>query len=106
MDILRECGYSVAVVEKWNRFGRGGRGVRQDLFGVIDVIGVGVDGTVAVQCCGADVAAHVRKVRECDYLPAMLAAGWNVAVYSWTVKDFGTDLSIVEITEPAPALIT
>ncbi|MHB1530468.1 MAG: hypothetical protein ACYCXT_13820 [Acidiferrobacteraceae bacterium] len=44
---LRKAGYPlVQVVEKWNPHA----GVRQDLFGIIDVLAVGPGGVLAVQC--------------------------------------------------------
>ena len=42
---LKENGYLVAVVEKWNPFVK----IRQDLFGFIDVLAIRENETLAVQ---------------------------------------------------------
>jgi hypothetical protein len=61
---LRNQGRVCAIVEKWNQFA-GPHGVRQDLFGIIDVLALDPQrGVVGVQCCGSDFAAHERKMLE------------------------------------------
>jgi len=37
-------------------------GKKYDLFGIIDYLGINGDTTVGVQACGADYAAHIRKL--------------------------------------------
>lgn len=78
--LMASEGYLVGVVEHWNPFAR----IRQDLYGCIDLLGVGAGGTLAIQTTSAsNVAARVRKIRESPALPAMLAAGWRVEVHGW-----------------------
>jgi hypothetical protein len=61
---LRNQGRRCAIVEKWNAF-IGPHGVRQDLFGIIDVIALDpVRGVVGVQSCGQAFAQHERKLLE------------------------------------------
>lgn len=61
---LKNLGRRCAVVEKWNAYA-GPRGIRQDLFGIIDVLALDpARGFVGVQCCGSDFAAHWRKMTE------------------------------------------
>lgn len=90
----------VAVVEKWNQHMHGGRGGRQDLFGIIDVIAIRDKQVVAVQCCSTDVAGHVDKMveavfknpetkTECLVLPALFAAGIKVYVHGWRKNSLG-----------------
>ena len=75
---LRKQGYTAAVVERWNQFS----GRRQDLFGFIDVLGVGPDGTIAVQATSyANVSARVRKIGESEHIGAVREAGWRVVVW-------------------------
>ena len=69
-----------AVVEKWNPHAR----IRQDLFGVVDVIGIREGETLAVQATsGSNVAARVKKIAESDATPVIRAAGWRFAVHGW-----------------------
>lgn len=61
---LKNRGLVCAIVEKWNAFA-GPHGIRQDLFGIIDVIALDPErGVIGVQCCGSDFAPHVRKITE------------------------------------------
>jgi hypothetical protein len=77
---LRAAGYPlVQVVEKWNPFAR----VRQDLFGIIDVVAVGAD-IVGVQATsGSNVSKRVAKITESDALPILRKAGVRVLVHGW-----------------------
>jgi hypothetical protein len=77
---LREAGYPlVQVVERWNPHAR----IRQDLFGVLDVLAVGTD-IVGVQATsGSNTAARVRKLQASASLPVLKAAGVRVLVHGW-----------------------
>lgn len=78
---LRKAGYPlVQVVEKWNPHAR----VRQDLFGIIDVLAVGPDGILAVQCTSADnVPSRLTKLRASAALEVLKSAGIAVHVHGW-----------------------
>jgi hypothetical protein len=78
---LRDDGWPlVQVVEVWNPHAR----IRQDLFGIIDVLAVGPHGTLAVQATTASNAgSRFRKIVESDALPVLDAAGWQVRVWGW-----------------------
>ncbi len=61
---LRNRGQVCAIVEKFNAHAEP-HGVRQDLFGIIDVIALDPQrGVVGVQSCGSDFAAHMRKMTQ------------------------------------------
>ena len=77
---LRATGYPlVQVVERWNPHAK----VRQDLFGVVDVLAVGSD-IVGVQATsGSNVAARVRKLTDSPALPVLRKAGVRVLVHGW-----------------------
>ena len=77
---LRAAGYPlVQVVERWNPHAK----VRQDLFGVVDVLAVGSD-IVGVQATsGSNVAARVRKLTDSPALPVLRKAGVRVLVHGW-----------------------
>ena len=77
---LRAAGYPlVQVVERWNPYAR----VRQDLFGIIDVVAVGAD-IVGVQATSAsNVSARVTKITDSPALPILRKAGVRVLVHGW-----------------------
>lgn len=73
MKELRNQGCIPGIVERFNSH-VGPYGIRQDLFGFIDIIVIDPErGIVAVQSCGSDYAGHVRKLTE----------ERNEAVYEW-----------------------
>ena len=64
LNALREEGRIAGVVERFNRFG-GNFGIRQDLFGIIDIIALDKEkGVVGVQSTGSAFSAHHRKLTE------------------------------------------
>lgn len=59
---LRDQGRVCAIVEKFNS-NVGKFGIRQDLFGIIDIISLDPErGVVGVQVCGQDWYLHVKKL--------------------------------------------
>lgn len=61
---LRGQGRVAAIVERWNQHA-GPHGIRQDLFGIIDVIALDpTRGIIGVQSCGSAFAAHERTILE------------------------------------------
>ena len=78
---LRRDGWPlVQVVEHWNPHAR----IRQDLFGVIDVLAIGPAGTLAIQATSTShVANRVTKIREHESTPTIIAAGWGLRVWAF-----------------------
>ena len=77
---LREEGFHAESVDHWNAHTRR----MHDLFGCIDVLGVGPEGTIAVQVTSrSNMSARVKKLRASEALPFMLAAGWRVEVWGY-----------------------
>lgn len=77
---MRDAGYLAAVVEKFNHHAK----VRQDLFGVVDVLAIGPDGTLAVQATSySNVSSRVRKIAEHENTAAIREAGWRFEVHGW-----------------------
>ena len=77
---MRERGYTCAVVERWNQF----VGIRQDLFGVIDVLCLGENEIVGVQCTSNDhVADRCTKIAEHENTPHLRKAGMKLLVHGW-----------------------
>jgi len=59
---LREHGLVAGIVERWNPYA-GKCGLRQDLFGVIDIIALDpARGVIGIQSTGQDFAGHVQKI--------------------------------------------
>lgn len=68
------------VVERWNAFAR----IRQDLFGIIDIVALDEQQTLGVQTTSwTNVSARVKKIADSPYLPALLRAGWVLEVHGW-----------------------
>lgn len=90
---LREQGRVCAIVEKWNPYGgpmlpdgrRGG--LRQDLFGILDVIALDPErGVVGIQSCGATFAEHWRKLtieRAQEVTDWLSTPGTSLELWSW-----------------------
>lgn len=91
----------VEVVERWNPHAR----IRQDLFGLLDIVAVDGDGvwatTLGVQTTSAsNVSARVRKLRDAEATRVLLGAGWALIVHGWAKKGGRWVLAReVEITE-------
>ena len=79
LKALREDGWLPAVVEKW----LARPGIRQDLFGCIDILALRGQETLAIQCTSTGVSARVKKIEELPALATMKAAGWRVEVWGW-----------------------
>lgn len=82
LALLRKEGYVCQVVEKWNVHA----GVKIDLFGCIDVVGVKADqpGVLGVQCTTRDnQAARMTKALAATALRTWLAAGNSFSVWGW-----------------------
>lgn len=77
---LRKAGFDAAVCEKWNPHAR----IRQDLFGVFDIIAITPFGILAVQCTsGSNVAARIAKITASAAATRWLAAGGMIEVHGW-----------------------
>jgi hypothetical protein len=64
LKAMREQGRICGMVERFNAH-VGPFGIRQDLFGFIDLIAIDpTQGIIAIQSCGQDWAGHVRKIKE------------------------------------------
>lgn len=80
LKYLKEQGYTVAITEKWNQFAR----IRQDLFGIIDILALKKGETLGVQCTSAsNVSARVNKIADHENTPRLRDAGWKLVVHGW-----------------------
>jgi hypothetical protein len=65
LQLLRESGYIVAIVEHWNPWAR----IRQDLYGIGDLLAMTQDQLLMVQTTsGGNVSSRLRKA---EALPAL-----------------------------------
>jgi hypothetical protein len=82
----RELGRKVGIVERFNPH-CGPHGIRQDLFGFLDVVALDLSlpGIVGVQACGQDFASHVRKLTEerASECVWWLLAGGTIELWGW-----------------------
>lgn len=78
---LRDQGMTAAVVERWNAHAK----IRQDLFGVIDVLALAPNGeTVAVQATSlSNVSKRITKIAESENLSALRRCNWRLLVHGW-----------------------
>jgi hypothetical protein len=77
-----DLGAQAAVVEKWNSHAR----IRQDLFGVIDIVAT-ANKIIGVQACAAaSHSARVKKSLAEPQLVGWLKAGGHFWVMSWGKK--------------------
>ena len=94
---LRKRGYRAAVTEVWNPHAR----IRKDLFGFVDVLGIGPEGTIAVQATSySNISARVRKITEecAEALADVREAGWRVEVWGWRKVNNRWRLKAVDIS--------
>lgn len=80
-DKLKAEGFSlVQTVETWNSFAR----VKNDLFGIIDVLAVAGGETLAVQVTSRDnMSSRRKKITESEAFPELVKAGWRVELHGW-----------------------
>jgi len=82
LRFLRQEGHIVGIVEKFNRYA-GSHGIRQDLFGIFDLIAIMPIGICGVQVCGQDFAEHDRKILENEVAPEWIKAGGKIMLIGW-----------------------
>lgn len=76
---LREAGYHVEIVERWNSFAR----KRQDLLGFADLLALREGQILAVQVTASGVSARLEKIRNEPRARLWLAAGGSLEVHGW-----------------------
>jgi len=81
LNLLRKEGCQlVQVVETWNPHAR----IRQDLFGIIDVLAIRDGETIAVQSTSWDnTSARIRKIADSDAITFLRLAQWTILVHGW-----------------------
>ena len=82
----------MAIVEHWNPFAH----IRQDLFGIIDLLALRDGETLAVQTTSAaNVSARVKKIADAEATADIRKAGWRILVHGW--KKVGNRYQLREV---------
>jgi len=77
---LRKTCQLVQVVEHWNQFAH----IRQDLFGIIDILAIRDGQTIGVQSTsGSNVSARIDKMANSPAIEHLRKAGWVLLVHGW-----------------------
>lgn len=82
LKYLRDRGYTCEVVERWNQWAK----VRQDLFGVIDVValGPGIPGVIGVQTTTlSNMSARRKKLLESPKAKLWVLSGNPLLLHGW-----------------------
>ena len=80
LKLIKEYAWVYWTIEKWNHYTRR----REDMFDFCDILCLDGLRTIAIQACGSDFQAHVRKIEENEYVrPWLEAAGNELQVWSW-----------------------
>jgi len=89
LRFLRQQGRICGIVERFNPYAgitlpNGKKsGIRQDLFGFIDIVVIDPDGICGVQSCGSNFASHKQKILENEIAPEWLKAGGKIELWGW-----------------------
>ena len=85
LRVLREQGAKCSIVEHFNPH-VGEHGVRQDLFGIIDILALDPSGIIGIQVCGSDYKKHFNKLtieRAQDSIDWLSCRGTKLQIWSW-----------------------
>ena len=94
LKLLRDQGYTCAIVEHWNPFAH----IRQDLFGFIDIMAIKEGETLGVQTTTlAHQPERVVKIKEHKNYPIVRLAGWKIHVHGWRKLKAGWIPKIIEL---------
>ena len=84
--LLKDSGIICAIVEKFNSH-VGPHGIRQDLFGIIDILALDpVRGVVGIQCCTTSFKKHIDKIIEekaQNTIEWLKTPGTKLEIYGW-----------------------
>jgi len=95
LKTLRDNGYFATVVEHWDAFS----GKKHDLFGIIDILAVGRNHTVAIQVTSRNnMSSRRKKMQEAPELAAMTSAGWCVQLWGYDKPEFRWRVKVEDVT--------
>jgi hypothetical protein len=83
LKLMRERGFHAETVEKWIP----GANIRRDLWGFVDVLCLGDDGLVAVQCTSlSNVSSRIKKIADSPLVYRVRKCGVRILVHGWGKK--------------------
>ena len=82
LRLLRQQGCICGIVERFNPHA-GPFGIRQDLFGFVDIVALYPTSVCAIQSCGQAFSEHKKKMLENEILIEWLRSGGTVMLYGW-----------------------
>lgn len=86
LKALREQGLVCGIVERFNPYA-GPHGIRQDLFGCIDIIALDPErGVIGVQSCGQSFSEHKKKLlieRNQEVRDWLITPGTSLELWGW-----------------------
>ena len=95
LKLLRDDGWTADVVERWIP----GANIRKDFLGIIDIIAIRRDTTLAVQCTsGSNLSARIKKLSESPNLSKLRMANWRIECWGWRKTKEGWGAKVVDIS--------
>lgn len=86
LKLMRERGYTCAIVEHWNQWSR----QRNDLFGFLDVLCLGDNEVIGVQTTSySNISARCKKIAEHENVAAVRKANIRIIVHGWKKNKSG-----------------
>jgi hypothetical protein len=80
LKLMRDRGLLADVVERWIP----GANIRKDLYGFIDILGIGEGRIVGVQATSSgNMASRISKIADHPNLSAVRCAGIEIWVHGW-----------------------
>ena len=79
---LRQQGMIAGIVERFNAHA-GPFGLRQDLFGFIDIVALEANSIIAIQSCGQAFSEHNLKILANEVAPEWLKSGGRIQLIGW-----------------------
>lgn len=95
LALLEAEDYLAVVVERWDAFSRR----RHDLFGILDIVALGVGHTLGVQVTSRNnMSSRRTKILTSPALPFIRDAGWRIELWGWDKPAHRWRLKREEIT--------
>jgi hypothetical protein len=92
---LRDEGWRAAIVEKWNPHAR----IRQDLFGLLDIVAIRGKETKGVQCTTlSNLSPRIQKFADSDMTGLLRDAGWLLECWGWRKLKTGWEPKVVNVS--------
>lgn len=85
LEYLREQGYHVEIVEKWNHWAR----IRQDLWGWCDLLALRKNEVLAVQVTASAVSTRIKKIQDSPTVQFVRDAGIRIECHGWRKNSKG-----------------